>query len=173
MLPPYDTAETLRRLEAEIDRLAPRRVVSLGDSFDDLEASQALDEDDQIRLNRLCARRDWFWVEGNHDPGDAGYAGLSVPELRISGLAFRHIATGSGPEVTGHYHPKASIQTRGRRITRRCFVHDRERLIMPAFGTYTGGLNAKAETIAALFGEDAQIVMLADPPARMPLAICC
>ena len=97
------------------------------------------------RLRRLVQRHDWVWIAGNHDPPPPPeLGGETVIELKVGPLTLRHEATsGALPsgEVSGHFHPKAAVRTRGRRISGRCFVTDGRRLILPAFGAYTGGLN--------------------------------
>ena len=37
-------------------------------------------------------------------------------------------------------------------MSRRCFAADDNRLVMPAFGAYTGGLNIRDAAFADLFG---------------------
>ena len=62
-------------------------------------------------------------------------------------------------EIAGHLHPAASVAQRGRRIRCRCFIADGRRIIMPAFGSYTGALNISAEAFAGLF-DDFHVWML-------------
>lgn len=165
-LPPYDTTETLRRLGSEIRALAPRTVVCLGDSFDDSQAAAALSPKDVARLAALQSGRRWVWIAGNHDPApglNGGAAARVASELREDGLAMRHIArerdgaaeTTGLVELSGHYHPKATLVARGRRLTRRCFLSDAARVILPAFGCYTGGLDARDPVFDPLFSDDA------------------
>ena len=145
LLPPYETLETLDRLAGEIAATAPRAVVCLGDSFDDLEAA-ALPPAQAERLAAMMAGRRWIWIEGNHDPGPAGLGGEHPAELREGPLLFRHAAAepcGEAAEISGHFHPKA--RTRGG--ARRCFVLAPPRLILPAFGRYTGGLDISAPAL--------------------------
>ena len=153
LLPPYETAETLTRLEAEVAAVDPRVVVSLGDSFDDDAAAAALGAEAGARLARLAAGRRWVWIAGNHDPAPRGLPGETAATLRLGGLTLRHIgAPGAGPgEVSGHLHPKATLALRGRRIVRRCFLADRARIVLPAFGAYAGGLDACDPAFDALF----------------------
>lgn len=153
MLPPYDTAQTLMRLQAVLDRLRPDRVICLGDSFHDRRAAERLSREDGAHLRRLIQDRDWLWVAGNHDPAPpVGWGGQVVAEAVIGTLVFRHQARpGAAAEVSGHYHPMAVVHVRGRRIAARCFVGDGRRLILPAFGSYTGGLNVLDREIASLF----------------------
>jgi len=153
LLPPYDTAETLARLSADIQARAPAMVVCLGDSFDDLAAGAALDGVHRDTITHLQAGRHWHWLEGNHDPGPVELGGEHVAVLKIGPLTFRHIAEkSSGPgEVSGHYHPKARV----RHMSRPCFIVDKARLIMPAYGCYTGGLDWMTPALRSLFAKQA------------------
>jgi uncharacterized protein len=142
-LPPYDTSATLTRLEDLVVRLKPSAVIALGDSFHDGEARARIARTDAARIRNLTNACAWTWITGNHDPLPEGFGGTIEDEVRISALTFCHEpapapATG---EVAGHLHPCAVVRVRGRRLRRRCFVSDGTRLIMPAFGAYTGGLN--------------------------------
>lgn len=137
LLPPYETRATLGRLEADIEASGAATVICLGDSFDDMAALDGLDEVDRLWLTRLMAGRDWIWIEGNHDSGPLDIGGTHRAEVTLAGLCFRHIAQpGTSAEISGHYHPK--VQLAGQAL--RCFLLDKARLIMPAYGTYTGGL---------------------------------
>lgn len=153
MLPPYETRDTLSRLDADIRATGARRVVCLGDSFDDRAAAEAMEEDDRLWLARLQAGRDWVWIEGNHDPGALGFGGTYLSELAEGALVFRHIARAEAEkgEISGHYHPKHRVSARGKSVTRACFITDGERLVMPAFGTYTGGLHCTDPVLRRLF----------------------
>ncbi len=82
-LPPYEVAETLARLEAEIAALNPRHVACLGDSFDDPAAARRLDPADWRRLAALAAGRRWTWISGNHDPTVATPFGPAAPMLAL------------------------------------------------------------------------------------------
>lgn len=172
LLPPFETQDTLDRLSDEILRLNPNTVVCLGDSFDDLEALDSLTPKNHKRLTSLIAGRDWVWIEGNHDPGPVDLGGSHVKQLRIGPLTFRHIAElDQKAEISGHYHPKARIAARGRGISRACFVVDDERLIMPAFGTYTGGLISKNEAITKIMANNARVFLLGNTITELPLHV--
>ncbi|WP_425445436.1 ligase-associated DNA damage response endonuclease PdeM [Tropicimonas sediminicola] len=172
LLPPYDSRDTLQRLDTEVARLDPATVVCLGDSFDDLAAAGALEEDARLWLTRLASGRDWIWIEGNHDPGPPGLAGRHVPDLHLGPLRFRHIArtTAEAGEISGHYHPKAALAARGRRVRRACFLTDGARLILPAFGTYTGGLDVTAPELRALLGPNARAILTGPTQVSVPVA---
>jgi uncharacterized protein len=153
LLPPYDTAATLATLGRLVETLAPRRVVCLGDSFHD-----------GARLRALADGRDWLWIAGNHDgAGLRGLGGRVAAEAVLGPLILRHQASkiGADGEISGHYHPKASVVVGGRRIGGRCFASDGRRLILPAFGTFTGGLDVFNPAIAALLAPGFTVWLLA------------
>ncbi len=169
MLPPYDTLDTLTKLETEVAAKQPETVICLGDSFDDLAASEWLEQEAADRLCRLTAARNWIWIEGNHDPGPVFPTGLHLPELTMKPLTFRHIAAaGATGEISGHFHPKATIRTRRRTMTYACFLYDSDRVILPAFGTYTGGLRSTDPELAGLMGPDAFAVLTGRRARAMP-----
>ena len=148
LIPPYENTETLQKLDADITRHAPDIVICLGDSFDDLMGAQALDDGHRATLTRLQAGRQWIWIEGNHDPGPVDLGGTHLAETTLGNIAMRHIATPATPEASGHYHPKLGLPGAGR--ARPCFVYDQDRLILPAYGTYTGGLSAHHQDLRGL-----------------------
>lgn len=168
MLPPYETRDTLGRLESDITKTHAQTIICLGDSFDDLAAAESLDEEERLWLARLQAGRRWIWIEGNHDPGPVDFGGSHLAELQMGPLVFRHIAEPDRRgEISGHYHPKAQLHARGRVITRACFLYDEDRAIMPAYGTYTGGLRSddialntlmKPGACAVLTGKQAHVI---------------
>lgn len=153
-LPPYDTDATLEKLEACLDRFQPKRVVCLGDSFHDGEGPARMETAARARLSAMMRGRDWVWIVGNHDPSPPEDLGGSIVEDLIEGgIVFRHQALErSAPgEISGHYHPKATVRRRGRAISLRCFAGDGSRLVLPAFGAYTGGLEVTAPELRGLF----------------------
>lgn len=153
LLPPYDTAATLARLCEVIMRYRPRTVVALGDSFHDGDGPQRLGRDDREAINALQNGPEWIWIAGNHDPDPAiGVGGVFTPELSVGALTFRHEPKGQSGEIAGHLHPVARISARGRSISRKCFAVDGERMVMPAFGAFTGGLNIRAAAFMTVFG---------------------
>ncbi len=154
MLPPYDTRDTLRRLAAEVEALAPRVVILLGDTFHDRRSESRLAADDADRLRALACGRTLIWVIGNHDAdGPKALPGERAEALSLGGLTFRHEPrAGLQPgEVAGHLHPAALVRASRGSVRRRCFVTDAERAILPAFGAYAGGLNVRDAAFAGLF----------------------
>lgn len=170
LLPPFETADTLARLQAEVKALDPASVICVGDSFDDPLGPQTLLPEERSMLMALIEGRRWIWVSGNHDPHPPGLGGMAAAVCRLSGLVFRHIAAPEPdePEISGHYHPKATIALRGRRVSRRCFLHDRQRMILPAFGTYAGGLDATDRAFDALLGPTAYALLLGNRVTAAP-----
>lgn len=167
LLPPYETADTLARLAAEVEALDPATVLCLGDSFDDLQAAAALAGEVRAGLARLAAGRAWVWIAGNHDAGPVALSGSHRAEWREGPLVFRHIAApGAAGEVSGHYHPRARVGG----LSRPCFVIDAARAILPAFGTYTGGLGVAAPALSALLCPPARAVLTGSGGIVMPLA---
>ena len=169
LTPPYETMETLRRLSDVIAMMQPKTVICLGDSFDDAQAAAELSEDAQLAITALMARRKWIWIAGNHDPTPTELGGAYMAEYRVGPLIFRHIAEdGARGEVSGHYHPK--VRMRGRRP---CFLVDRDRIILPAFGVYTGGLDVCDPAFDRLMAPDALALMTGKavvPAPRVALA---
>jgi DNA ligase-associated metallophosphoesterase len=170
LLPPYEVAETLFRLEADIAAHSPAKVVCLGDSFDDLAAGYGLDEGARLRLTVLQAGREWVWIEGNHDAGPLDLGGVHLAELALDGLVFRHIAAqnlaADCGEISGHYHPKVRLAGQGLPA----FLVGRQRLILPAYGAYTGGMMADRAPLPDLMGPRARALALrAGRVLEMPL----
>jgi uncharacterized protein len=162
-LPPYDTAATLDKLDDVILRHRVERVICLGDSFHDGAAAERLDPLQAARLKAMLARLEWTWIAGNHDPAPPeDWGGRVLEEVTEGALTFRHEAEAgaSGGEVSGHYHPKAAVTLRGKRIAAPCFVTDGRRLILPAFGAFTGGLNVLDPAISGLFKKGFQATLL-------------
>ncbi len=170
LLPPYETQDTLARLEADLEACSAVEVICLGDSFDDNAAADGLDEAARGWITRLMAGRVWLWIEGNHDPGPTDLGGSHRAEATRGPLTFRHIADpGARGEVSGHYHPKARLSAGGRARARPCLLHDRDRAILPAYGTYTGGLRSDDAALATLMRPDALAVLTGTPPRPIPM----
>ncbi len=163
-LPPYDTRETLQRLGLALRRWRPARLVALGDSFHDPGGAARLDPGDAGLLRRMLEGIETVWVLGNHDPvPPAGLPGASVPEWAEGAAVFRHQARPGpvpGVEVSGHFHPKATMPTRCGGVTRPCFLADGRRVLLPAFGAYTGGLDVADPAVAGLFPRGARAFLL-------------
>lgn len=159
LLPTYDTTDTLERLEQVIDALKPQHFIALGDSFHDAAAASRMNETMIERINRMVASVSrWQWVLGNHDPAiEPSIMGERCEEAQLEGLSFRHeLTNNAGAEISGHYHPKAECRVAGRTIRGACFAQRHDRLVMPAFGTFTGGLSVNDRAFLKVMPADAR-----------------
>ena len=179
MLPPYDSLATLADLTALVAACAPSELWCLGDSFHDAAGCARLPGEAQAMLRALTGALDWVWVTGNHDAGFAAggvidlCGGRIVDEAVVDGIVLRHEADARDPrpEMSGHFHPKLRVTLRGRHVARRCFVASTTKLILPAFGSLTGGLDAAHPEIVRAVGLDARaLVPVADRMLSFPLA---
>jgi uncharacterized protein len=163
LLPPWDTHTTLDRLALLLRRWSPDTVVALGDSFHDSDGSGRLPATEAQRLQAMSAAHRFIWVLGNHDPAPpSGIGGEPVTEYAVGPMVFRHqaIAAAGTAEIVGHHHPKAQVQARSGTVSRPCFVSDGRRLMMPAFGAYTGGLDVRDPAIMRLFPLGGRVFLL-------------
>jgi DNA ligase-associated metallophosphoesterase len=165
LLPPYDSRATLDRIAVLLRRYSPAHLLALGDSFHDAEGAARLQAADRARLAAMAQSVGFIWVLGNHDPRlPDSLPGEVAPEWSDGPLRFRHaaeVARASETEICGHHHPKATVPVRGASVTRPCFVTDgHRRLMLPAFGAYTGGLDIGDAAIASLFPRGARIFLL-------------
>ncbi|HET6390209.1 ligase-associated DNA damage response endonuclease PdeM [Hyphomicrobium sp.] len=173
MLPPYDTRDTLQKLAVLIDRYDPETVICLGDSLHDQDGAARMDATDIESLRMLQEGRDWIWITGNHDPKiDRMLAGYVTPEIVVGGIALRHEprAGARTHEIAGHFHPAARLVFHGTSLRRPCFVGNRLRLVMPAFGAFTGGLNILNAAFEPLFGDDGLDVWMLGHEGLYPVA---
>lgn len=170
LLPPYELIDTLGRLEVEADSVQPKVLVCLGDSFDDNIAAAELGDRAERKLESILHGRRCVWISGNHDPRARRVDGLHASEYKVPPLVFRHVASSEGGgEVTGHFHPKIAIKTKAGSFTRPCFLVDGLRVILPAYGTYTGGLHCDEPPLSDLLAADATAIALGQPPKAIPL----
>lgn len=174
MLPPYDSMATLADLEALVAATRARELWCLGDSFHDAEGAARLESQARQLCERLSGQLDWYWIVGNHDAGMASPpCGTVLAEADVDGLLLRHEADPRElrPELSGHFHPKLRVMLKGRHVARRCFVASDSKLILPAFGALTGGLDVRHPEIRRAAGADAQaLVPVADRLLRFPIA---
>lgn len=171
LLPPYDTSATLNIVEQLIQRYAPKCVISLGDSFHDPEAERRLSPGAAARIRACTASTDWIWVEGNHDPDPPAHLGGRASKcLALGPLIFRHEPTGQIGEIAGHLHPCARVASRVRTLRRRCFITDGQRLILPAMGAFTGGLNVCDAAFETCFPDERPLIFALAETQIVPIA---
>jgi len=173
-LPPYDSHATLTSLAQAVERTGAARLYCLGDSFHDRFGCDRLPHSARALLTDLTDRLDWTWIVGNHDPGFTDHCGGRLEEeVELAGLILRHEAVRDDlrAEISGHFHPKLRVHLRGRQVSRRCFVVSATKMIMPAFGSLTGGLDAHHPQILGSVGTSAAaLVPVSDRLLRFPLA---
>jgi DNA ligase-associated metallophosphoesterase len=174
MLPPYDSIATLTELAALQSESRAREIWCLGDSFHDRKGCERLPAEARGRLEALTAATRWTWITGNHDAVLTDHCGGEiVEEAEVDGLVLRHEADPRDPrpELSGHFHPKLRLSLRGRNVARRCFVASGTKLILPAFGALTGGMDADDPVIIRAVGRSAQaLVPVENRLLRFPLA---
>ncbi|HEX8578644.1 MAG TPA: ligase-associated DNA damage response endonuclease PdeM [Allosphingosinicella sp.] len=174
MLPPYDSIATLSDLTALVAATGAEEIWCLGDSFHDRHGCDRLPAKARELLTDLTSATKWTWITGNHDPGIADHCGGDVvEEAFVDGLLLRHEADPAEPrpELSGHFHPKLRISVRGRQVSRRCFIATEKKVILPAFGALTGGLDAAHPEIVRAVGAKAEaLIPVADRLLRFPLA---
>jgi DNA ligase-associated metallophosphoesterase len=174
MLPPYDSIATLTALQRDIERSGATRLYCLGDSFHDRFGCDRLPTDARALLTSLTSQLDWVWITGNHDAGFIDHCGGRIAEeVEIDGITLRHEAEEGdpAPEMSGHFHPKLRLAMKGRSVSRRCFVASATKLILPAYGTLTGGLDAHHPEILKKVGSGASaLVPVTDRLLRFPIA---
>lgn len=173
-LPPYDSLETLKLVEREIERTGATTLYCLGDSFHDKFGCDRLPDTARDLLTVLTARVDWIWITGNHDAGFIDHCGGRIEdECFVDGIVLRHEAERqeTRPEMSGHFHPKLRLRMKGRHVSRRCYVASATKLILPAFGTLTGGLDAGHPEIIKKVGPGASaLVPVTGRLLRFPIA---
>ena len=170
MLPPYEVRDTLMRLESDIVVSRAEIIVCLGDSFDDLQAGKSLRDEELLWIMRLQAGRRWIWIEGNHDPGPLDMGGKHLQILLVPPLSFRHIPMISeSGEIAGHFHPKAQLNLQGRFISKPCFLLDTDRLVLPAYGTFTGGLKTQSCELSSLMRPEALAILTGKQLNAIPM----
>lgn len=166
MLPPYDSIATLDAVAALCTQFKPATIISLGDNFHDDAGEKRLATAAAALLKRLTCDAEWLWISGNHDRDVSGtWGGRVVAEINVAGIMLRHEAVAGAlePEISGHFHPKFRQTLRGRMVSRRCFVRSPRKLIMPAFGALTGGLDVQHEAIREAcdlrYGQQAEAIV--------------
>ena len=173
LLPPYDTRDTLLRLARVIDKYDADCVIALGDSFHDVGGAVRMSEDDRAILRLMQEDRRWVWICGNHDPSVGPDCGGEVAGvLELDGITLRHepIRGSVTHEIAGHLHPAAKLSVYGHGLRRPCFVGNGRRLVMPAFGSLTGGLNVLDTAFEPLFGHDGFSVWMLGEEGLYPVA---
>jgi DNA ligase-associated metallophosphoesterase len=161
-LPQLDTLDTIKRMQACLDLFQPEQVVCLGDSLHDGNAINRMRQQyiDEINLMVSGAKK-WWWILGNHDPDiPKEINGTRVPFLALERLLLVHEPENLedfgdvNAQIIGHFHPKARRKLSKHYVRGKCFLKDEQKLMMPAFGAYTGGLDSDDPALTALLASN-------------------
>jgi uncharacterized protein len=159
-LPPYDSQETLQRLLTTCKKHDVQRIILLGDCFHDAQGHDRLSDQAKTLFTQLDTYQP-IWIKGNHDKHFVPERFPAFSEYKLENIIFRHQAVpGAINEMSGHFHPKVEITHKGSFLQRDCFIMDKYKLILPAFGAYTGGLSVTNEAIRSLFTDYTQVYAL-------------
>ena len=170
-IPPYENQDTLLRLEKDLKTTKARMIICLGDSFDDNEGDRFLPKDEILWIRKMQEGKEWIWISGNHDPSPKALGGSFVQSIEIGKINFQHIAnTKESYEISGHYHPKIKLRLKGQSFTKACFLIDDNRVIMPAYGTYTGGLYCNREPLRSIMQTKAIAIMTGKEVYPVPIS---
>ncbi len=159
-LPPYDSQETLTRLLKVLDENNVRNLIILGDSFHDSFGYGRLSTHAQLLFKQLHQFHP-VWIKGNHDADFVPPGFLHYDSFELEQIVFRHQAVpDTAHEISGHFHPKVFLKNA--RLQRDCFIADDKKLILPAFGSYTGGLSVENSEIRSLFNANCTVYPLGE-----------
>ena len=164
-LPQFDTKDTLERLQATLGDSEATKLICLGDSFHTTSRAFQMPKAYAQIIDHIAARYEMIWITGNHDSQlPARLPGIVTDQIMLQGILLCHEAEPSAqmPTISGHFHPKARIKLRARRLSARCFVHTTQHIIMPAFGSYTGGLNICDAAFSPFITNDTMIHLTHD-----------
>lgn len=161
-LPPYDSIETLKKLHFLCQENKIKKLIILGDSFHDSKGYTRMENEAKELFHQLL-HHEVIWIIGNHD---ADFLPENIPAYEVcehDGIVFRHESVPKAVnEISGHFHPKAQMSHGRAVIQRPCFIEDGNKLILPAFGAYTGGLNIIDPAIKSLFKAKARFHALGE-----------
>lgn len=165
-IPLTDTRNTLEKLQQELLNIQPETLICLGDNVHDAGGFLRMKQEDLILLQSLHERvTNWCWVIGNHDTTKLILPALEniqfASELLINNLCLSHEFQKNKPfQIIGHYHPKISLTRQGTKITGKCFSVTDKALILPAFGSYTGGLDIHNKVYRDILSGNKQYYLL-------------
>ena len=184
--PAADAKETLVKLAKTIDSYGARTVIVLGHDFADWgtapsESAPAIDDDILQILKIMQEDCEWIWIDTAHPCSDEPVSGREsgtkpigtvVGELTAAGITLRHKPTSHAMthEIAGCLQPAARVSTYGHVMRRPCFIGNGRRLILPAFGSYSGGVNVLDQSFDHLFGKSGLTVWLLGQDGVYPVS---
>ena len=160
-LPPYDSEETLNKIFKTIKNHKIKTIILLGDTFHDKNAFDRMSEKVFILFKSLIEKYEVIFILGNHESKfEIGRINF-LNEYVIDDIHFIHQALPTSIfQISGHFHPVASVKSSIKKITAKCLLHTNNHIILPSFGKYTGGLNINNPVFKPFVNNDSKIYML-------------
>ncbi len=151
-VPAGNSTKDLSRIEKLIALTSARRLIILGDLVHARTSHQAELAEAFSRWRELHAGLEIMLVRGNHDrhagPPPVDWNIEQVPEPFDAGdlILTHHPDLVDQPVLCGHVHPSIAVRDFDRTyVSMCCFVADQKQLILPAFGSFTGGYKVRGE----------------------------
>jgi len=146
-LPPYESFETLKKLRNVLKKKNIKQLILLGDVFHDNYGYERLENSARDLFNKIIIQYNARFILGNHDKNINIPNLKTLKKLKINNINLTHQLTQNlSIEITGHYHPKVVLLIQGNKISKSCFIVSGKKIILPAFGKFTGGLNVESNT---------------------------
>lgn len=176
-IPDGNMEADFERLTVTLESTDARRLVILGDW---IHAAVGCTERviHAMRLWRDRHRgRDVVWIRGNHDRGRRAHLAAQLgfcecEELQEGPFRFCHDPAIPGSRVGqvaigGHEHPTVRLWSPGMpRLTAPCFHLTPSRIVLPAFGSFTGGHRISIEAHSRVFAVTEEQVVDLTPLVR-------
>ena len=141
-IPPYDSEETLKKLINFLKTHEVQTIILLGDTFHDGGALNRMSSKVKSIFDSLVENYEIIFVLGNHENKMKSPYIKFYERYIVDDIHFLHEAVLEKKyQISGHFHPVASLKINSKQITEKCLIHSENHIIMPAFGEFTGGLN--------------------------------
>jgi len=141
-VPPFDSEETLKKLINFLKTHEVQTIILLGDTFHDRGALNRMSSKVKSIFDSLVENYEIIFVLGNHENKMKSAFIKFYERYIVDDIHFLHEAVLEKKyQISGHFHPVASLKINSKQITEKCLIHSENHIIMPAFGEFTGGLN--------------------------------
>ena len=160
-IPPYDSEETLLKLLDILNNYRVKKVILLGDTFHDKDAFLRMTPKVRFLFEDFTKKYEVIFILGNHE-NKIKIEGIKFhQEYIVDDIHFLHEAIQKNiNQISGHFHPVASIKVSSKKITGKCLIHSNNHIILPSFGEFTGGLNINDPVLKPFISEDYNIYFL-------------
>ena len=130
-IPPYDSEETLKKLLNVIDNYKVKKVILLGDTFHDKDAFHRMPSKVRFLFEELIKNYEVIFILGNHENKMKIDSINFYQEYVVDNVRFIHEAVQENiNQISGHYHPVASIKVSSKKITTKCLIHTNNHIIL-------------------------------------------